>query len=931
MSGRALALRTAVAGVLILLIALPSAALASSTAEIADNGNGPFVRVNGDDGINEITLNLAGGVYTASDTSGITAGFGCTQLGADVTCPGEVAGVKLRAAINGFDGGDTILGSSGPDRINGGPGPDDLDGRDGDDIIDSGTGGIDLDLCLDTPPFRCYDDLTGGAAGVNPGWDTLTYYTRTGRVTTDLRPGRSFATDDDGTVDGVNSIEAVVGGAAADELIGGLGPDYFNGGPGNAADTICGGLGKDTVDYSDKTAAVTVTLDGVLDTDQDIIASNPDVSVGARQDCRPVRKISGGGVGNGLPCTAPNVQGCPSDLKRDCTPNDGVAGENDCIGEDIENVVGSPHDDILIGNDPDPLYGQGPRVEPAGENVLDGGGGDDTLDGRLGADLFKGGDGNDAVSYEGRTDDITASLDGSANDGSALDRNPANNLSDEISHVEDLIGGDGDDHLKGDEHANVLLGGPGDDLIQGYDGADDLGGDGGDDTLEGGQDGDAMNGGPGDDLLFGGFGNDAYDGGEGVDTADFSDATTPVSVTINGAADDGRASEGDNVAATIESLIGGIDDDNLNANDGDGTLEGGGGNDLLNGGLGADVLIGGPGVDVAAYGGHPGPVNVDLAVPGGDGLAGENDDVTGDVEAIGGSVFDDTLSGDAKLNTINGGPGDDTITGAEGNDFLAGGLGNDTVTGDAGDDIVDGAEGEDRLNGSAGDDTLRGFTGDDLLDGGAGADTMTGGDGVDTVTYASRTADVVVDTLGAPDDGEQGENDQVRTDIESVRTGSGDDTIDIADGATGAASCGAGSDTVKADPSDEIGAGCESSGVSQAGICVTTPRSVRMSRSGVVTLRLTCAFNARGTVQLRSAGRVRPRKGAALRRLNLGRKSFTGRLGRVTVRVKVSQSARAVIQRRKRLRVEATLAVRRDAANAAMRTRKTKLTLRTSG
>ena len=93
----------------------------------------------------------------------------------------------------------------------------------------------------------------------------------------------------------------------------------------------------------------------MLPTDPDITASDPDVSVGARQDCRPVKKIPGGGVGNGLPCTEPNVQGCPADLKRDCTPDDGVAGEHDCVGEDIENIVGSPQDDVLIGNDPDPL------------------------------------------------------------------------------------------------------------------------------------------------------------------------------------------------------------------------------------------------------------------------------------------------------------------------------------------------------------------------------------------------------------------------------------------------------------------------------------------------------------------------------------------------------------------------------------------------
>jgi hypothetical protein len=231
------------------------------------------------------------------------------------------------------------------------------------------------------------------------------------------------------------------------------------------------------------------------------------------------------------------------------------------------------------------------------------------------------------------------------------------------------------------------------------------------------------------------------------------------------------------------------------------------------------------------------------------------------------------------------------------------------------------------LNGTAGNDSLRGFTGTDILDGGTGSDTMSGGDGTDTVTYASRSGDVTVDTLGDPDDGERGENDQVRTDVESVRTGSGDDSINIADGAAGAATCGGGRDAVTADPSDEIGSGCEAEGVRQSGICVPTSRSVRMSSSGLVSLRMTCAFNAKGSVQLRSAGRVRTGKGKA-RRLVLGRKSFTSKLGKLTVRIRVSKSGRSVIKRKKRLRVQAFLAVRRDAANAAMRRNRTTLTLR---
>ncbi len=932
LSGCAKALRIAVVSGLALLFVLPGSAFAASTAEIATDASGPFVRVNGDAADDDIRVTLAGGNYTVSDTTGgVTAGSGCTQAGADVTCP--ATGITW-TEINGGEGGDTLFGSDGRDRINGGPGPDNLDGARGDDLFNTGQGGIDFATCADVPPFRCADDIGQGVEPSTVGFDTVTYADRTAPVEVNLgttMPTANVAKDADGTFDGLNGIEGVVGGLASDEIIGGLFGETLNGGPGNAPDLICGGLGKDTVDYSDKTAPVSVSLDGSLPTDPDIVSGDPLHAISARRDCRPTIKDFNG-PRNGQVCTPINTHpSCPADLHRDCVENDGVAGEHDCVGEDVERIVGSPQDDILIGNNPDALYGLGPRAEPSGENVINGGGGNDLMDGGLGPDTYIGGAGLDAVSYEGRNDDIAASLDGAANDGSALDRYAPSGMTDEITgDVEDLIGGSGNDLLKGDGSGNVLLGGPGDDLIQGHGGEDNLGGDAGNDTLEGGEAGDRMEGGPDNDLLFGGFGNDAYDGGDGTDTADFSDSTTPVSVTINGAADDGRASEGDNVGGTIESLIGGIDDDNLNANDGDGTLKGGGGNDTLNGGLGADVLIGGTGVDTAAYGGHPGPVNVNLAIPGDDGMADEGDDVTADVEGIGGSSFDDVLSGDGKLNTINGGAGNDRISGAEGDDFLAGGLGNDTINGDVGDDILDGAEGDDTLNGTAGNDTLKGFTGADVLDGGTGADTMSGGGGVDVVSYASRSADVSVDLLGTPDDGEKGENDQVRTDVESARTGSGDDKIDIVDGAAGAATCGGGTDVVKADADDEIGAGCEAGGVTQSSVCKPATKTAKVSKSGTVSVPMKCGFNARGTLQLKSAGKLKTGKGKA-RKLSLGKKSFTGKAGKsVMVKVKISKSARKALKGKKLLKAEALLSVRRDGTSSAMRTNKTKLTLRVS-
>lgn len=82
------------------------------------------------------------------------------------------------------------------------------------------------------------------------------------------------------------------------------------------------------------------------------------------------------------------------------------------------------------------------------------------------------------------------------------------------------------------------------------------------------------------------------------------------------------------------------------------------------------------------------------------------------------------------------------------------------------------------LRGGPGGDTLRGGPRNDVLDGGEGADGFLGGPGVDQVTYGSRTGRIVADLDGVNnDDGEIGERDTIRTDVESIRGGSGDDDL----------------------------------------------------------------------------------------------------------------------------------------------------------
>jgi Ca2+-binding RTX toxin-like protein len=118
------------------------------------------------------------------------------------------------------------------------------------------------------------------------------------------------------------------------------------------------------------------------------------------------------------------------------------------------------------------------------------------------------------------------------------------------------------------------------------------------------------------------------------------------------------------------------------------------------------------------------------------------------------------------------------------------------VDGGRGNDTLSGGRGNDTLNGGGGDDYLWGGDGKDLLDGGSEADDIYGGAQVDTVTYASRTADLVIGLGDLPDDGEDGENDNVRTDVEVVIGGNGNDRITTTSGRPVRFIGGAGNDTL---------------------------------------------------------------------------------------------------------------------------------------
>jgi hypothetical protein len=90
---------------------------------------------------------------------------------------------------------------------------------------------------------------------------------------------------------------------------------------------------------------------------------------------------------------------------------------------------------------------------------------------------------------------------------------------DKLNGVENVVGGSGDDFLRGDEAENFIRGGRGDDVILGEYNFDEILGGSGADTLYGGLHPDVLEGGAGNDRAFGGPDFDAIKLGDGGDLA----------------------------------------------------------------------------------------------------------------------------------------------------------------------------------------------------------------------------------------------------------------------------------------------------------------------------------------------------------------------------------------------------------------------------
>ncbi len=360
----------------------------------------------------------------------------------------------------------------------------------------------------------------------------------------------------------------------------------------------------------------------------------------------------------------------------------------------------------------------------------------------------------------------------------------------------------------------VAAGTAGDDLIGGAAGADVLIGGAGSDMLVGNAGDDVLTGGSGADILVGGAGRDllSYAGSDAAVRADLT------RLTASGGDAEGDLFDGfEDVEGSVfaDVLAGDAGANRLFGGNGDDMLSGGAGDDMLDGGAGADLLDGGTGIDRVDYGSSGAGVVVDLADGAASGGEAAGDRLIG-IEAVEGSGFADTLSGDDGADWIGGGAGDDRIDGRGGDDLLVGGAGSDMLTGGAGFDSADYSasgtavtvdlasgtgiggdaqgdrlQGIERLIGSGFGDVLTGDGFDNELIGGAGADRLTGGAGIDTADYSASGAAVNA-ALGGTGNGGDAQGD-VLTGIENL-VGSGFGDALVGDGAVNALSGGAGDD-----------------------------------------------------------------------------------------------------------------------------------------
>jgi Ca2+-binding RTX toxin-like protein len=324
---------------------------------------------------------------------------------------------------------------------------------------------------------------------------------------------------------------ATINGTSGDDTLNGTdGDDTINGLGGN--DSLAGGSGVDTIDGGDG--------DDILFSDSPSPAPWNLYTPPALDHGTAVDTITGGdgsdfifaGYGDNVDGGADgyygdklfiSFQAAPSGLTFDGHLAAQTIGGGTITGvENISWVEGSNYDDYIdVGTNTNNGYSDFTVVHGMGGNdtliagyytsVLDGGDGDDIVDGRNSQylDEVDGDAGNDTLYTNANTFAV-------ANGGGGNDTIYAHG---------EIHGGAGDDtiHVVDSYYPGPVTGEDGNDTIYGSDHADHIDGGAGNDTIDGGGGDDILISGVGEDDLTGGAGNDQFFVGDGNDViTDFS-------------------------------------------------------------------------------------------------------------------------------------------------------------------------------------------------------------------------------------------------------------------------------------------------------------------------------------------------------------------------------------------------------------------------